>query len=93
MNSIEYRELITKYLNGAISADQFAIEYDRTFLSDPELMDEDLFAILEDLFEDVTAYDSMWKPEDENDFRVSEKTLHEEAIDALTKLDKYLKEQ
>jgi hypothetical protein len=90
----DYIRLIESFVNNGISAEKFAKQYDETFLAETGeylVKDRVLFDILEDLFEDVTAYDSMWKPEDENDFRITEKTLRKEAIDALGKLDKYIK--
>lgn len=90
MKAEDYLRLILTYLNGELSADQFVKKFNSVFLNEPEGMNDDLFIILEDLFEDGEAYSPMWKPEDENPYRIIEKTFREEVLTAQKELEKYL---
>ena len=90
----EYRALIQKFIEGSFSeAEEFARAYDKIFLSEPGgRMGKELFDILEDFWEDVDAYSPLWESEDINDMHITEETLREEALDAIRKLDKYIRE-
>jgi hypothetical protein len=91
MKAAEYRILIKEFIDGAISAEEFALHYNDVFLQDPGgEMDRPLFDILENLWEDVEAYSPMWTPEEEGPFKITGNTLHREAIQALLELDQYL---
>lgn len=86
-----YKELIQQFLHGSFSdAEEFAKTYDQIFLSEVEIMDKELFDILQDFWEDIDAYSPLWEPQDIDVFHITELTLREEAVDALGKLEKYL---
>jgi hypothetical protein len=89
----KYKTMVQDFLNGRLSAEEFARKYLDCFASEPgNRMGRPLFNILQDLFEDVDAYSPMWLPEDECSFRITETTLRREAEDALTRLEQYLAE-
>jgi hypothetical protein len=85
----DYITLIDTFLNGEVPAEDFAVRFQNTFQADDQLGDE-LFPILEDLFEDAEAYDPMWTPEEENGSRITEPTFRREVLDAREKLVRYL---
>lgn len=91
MKAIAYRTMVQEFVEGTISAEEFALAYDRAFLKDPgDDFDRPLFNILENLWEDVEAYSPMWTPEEEDPFKITARTLRREAIQTLTELDQYL---
>jgi hypothetical protein len=89
----DYKEIIQNYLDGLLSAEEFSKQFDSMFLSEKKDMDTELFEILEDLFEDVMAYDPLCKPEDEKVYMITGNSLRLEAIDAINKLLKYLEKK
>jgi len=91
MKPDEYRTLIKAFLDGMLTADEFAASYDRVFSKDPGPMDRPLFDILENLFEDVDAYSPLWTPEEIGPTAITEETLRQEAAQALMELEEYLK--
>ena len=89
MTTQEYILLIDSFLNNELSAEDFAVRFQNT-LSAENWLDEDLFLILQDLFEDAEAYDPMWTPEEEDGFQITEPTFRNEAKDAREKLQRYI---
>jgi len=76
------------YLTGQIGLEEFKAEFKRLM---PDMMDESLFAILEDLYEDIDAYSPDWTAEAvaESPYRLDEAGLRKEAADALRQLEQY----
>jgi hypothetical protein len=93
MIAYDYREFIQNYLDGLLSVEEFSKQFDLMFLSEKRDMDTELFEILEDMFEDVMAYDPLCTTEDENVYRITGDSLRLEAIDAINKLHKYLEKK
>ena len=52
----QYREIIRKFVNDEMSADDFEAKYLHTFTNDKVHVRGDVFVILEDLFFDVDDY-------------------------------------
>ena len=90
MNLQEYRFLIQSFVDGSISIDKFESTYLHAIKNERE-MDNIPFAILQNLFEDVDAYSPLWSSEDENAYRITEKTLRQEAQQALKEINQYMK--
>ena len=84
-----YLYIIDGFLRGELSAEAFQTIYMATFSKEYKDMDPDLFAILQDLFEDADAYSVLWTEADEGVFRITEPTLRREVIDAVEKLKAY----
>lgn len=53
-----YRDLIRRFVNGAISADEFEADYLARFKDDPNQVTGEEFDILDELFADVDDYAS-----------------------------------
>ena len=91
MKPDEYQALIKSFLDGELTAEEFALRYDAAFLKDPgDYIDRPLFNILEDLWEDVDAYSPMWTLEEEGPTQITEKTLRREAMQAILELEAYM---
>lgn len=91
MNTLAYYSLIKDFIEGAISVEYFVSQYTASLKSEVDTtLDERVFSILEDLFEDIDAYSPFVLPENETSLLISEKTLRDEARDALQKLEKFL---
>ena len=86
MSFSNYKKLLSKYLHHEISVEEFSSKFEDIFLSEDSGMDDELFEILEDLFEDNLAFDPNVSIEDEKVSRISENTFRNEVIDALNKL-------
>ena len=90
--SIEtYKSLIQAFVGGAMTANNFRTRFVESFLNEPGIMREDLFFILQDLFEDVEAFREEWPPPPGLvDTLISEDQLRHEArkaLNALSQLD------
>ena len=83
----ETKALADSYLNKQISLDEFRAEFKRLA---PDL-DESLFHILNDLYEDIDAYSPLWTPEDfaRAPYLLDEEGLRKEVNDALENLKSY----
>lgn len=81
-----YRNLIGRFLADEITAQQFRLKYLTAFKREPAGMDDALFEILQDLFEDVDAYSPLWTEKDESATRLTEQTLRTETMEALEQL-------
>ena len=88
-----YMYLIDGFLRGELSADDFQTIYLTTFKREHDNMNPALFAILQDLFEDVDAYSSLWSEEDESETCLTEPSLRREVVDAVEKLEAYQRQQ
>lgn len=84
-----YKDLITRYLQGTMTAEQFQLAYQAEFKQEKGGMDRELFLILQDLFEDVDAYWPLWSEEEESPTQLTEKSLRMEVITALQQLEVY----
>lgn len=91
MSPKEYRDLVESFLSGNTSADDFQTQYFRAFKSETQMMPKPLFMILENVFLDADAYSPLWRPQDENSYRITEVTLRHRLSEAMIKLDQYLK--
>ncbi len=89
MRAQGYKALIEAYLGHELSAEDFAVRLQKMLLAE-DWLEEELFLILQDLFEDAEAYDPMWTPEEEDGFRITEPTLRREVQDANETLVSYL---
>ena len=91
MQTEEYYFLIKGFVQKTISVETFISNYISLMRSEVEpMLDEKIFAILEDLFEDIDAYSPMALPENETQLLISENTLREEARVAVKELEKVL---
>jgi len=91
MQTDEYYFLIKGFVQNTISVETFISNYISLMRSEVEpIFDEKIFAILEDLFEDIDAYSPMVLPENETQLLISENTLREEARVAVKELEKVL---
>ncbi len=91
MQTEEYYFLIKGFVQKTISVETFISNYISLMRSEVEpMLDEKIFAILEDLFEDIDAYSPMVLPENETQLLISENTLREEARVAVKELEKVL---
>ena len=91
MQTEEYYFLIKGFVQKTISVETFISNYISLMRSEVEpIFDEKIFAILEDLFEDIDAYSPMVLPENETQLLISENTLREEARVAVKELEKVL---
>jgi hypothetical protein len=88
-NAKRYRALISAFVAGSISVAAFDEQFLRTFKSEPEGMDGELFGILDRLFGAVDAYWHECNPGEESAFLISEATLRREATVALERLDRF----
>jgi hypothetical protein len=82
----EYVHLLLRYVSGQADVDTFIYEFNLLFESEVDPNPRHLFDILQDLFEDIDAYSPMWTELDVNEFRITEKTLKQEAKKALQAL-------
>src|SRR5258708_2852889 len=89
-------KLIDIYLDGSISAIELRDSYSKLFAAiEAGEIDRSLFLIIEDFFEDIDSYSPNWTSKDEANFtyRITEKTLREEAKKSLLAFEKYLAEK
>lgn len=87
----EYRELLKSYLAGGLSAEDLILQFNDAFLNESsDSLGDEVFKILQDLFEDGEAYSSLWSTDDENDFRITEPTFRSEVQQSLEDLNAYL---
>ncbi len=87
-------KLMVDFINGNDAVDKFSDSYLHAFSKiAPEEMDQELFHILEDLFEDIDSYSPMWTSEDEAGYpyRITENALRGEAGKSLLALEDYIK--
>ncbi len=84
---IECKGLIQAFLDGELTAEVFAENYDRAFRFEWHEMDKVLFDTLQDLWEDAEAYSPLWLPEDIGPFNITEETLRKEAAQTLAELN------
>jgi hypothetical protein len=88
--SKEFKEIEKDYLTGKMTREDFLT---RVRLANPGMMDERLFAILEDLYEDVDAYSPSLVPDEESPYIITEETLRQEATEGLVRLNSYISQQ
>lgn len=89
MSLEEYKRLIKVFVDGAISAREFRTRFVDTFLREPDIMMEELFWILQDLFEDAEALRQDWQPPGVLEgVLISEDELRQEAQTALDALER-----
>ncbi len=84
----KYQILITNYVDDQISTAEFEKTYLKMFKSEPEIFEDAIFLILEQLFSAVDSYWHECEPDQETVFMISEKTLKHEAKKALNAIDK-----
>ena len=82
----EYYCLLRKFLDSNISIDEFVYLYSSTLRNETRQMDREVFAVLEDLFEDVDAYVPELLPEKETSLAITKDTLIVEINIAFEKL-------
>jgi hypothetical protein len=93
MKAAEYTALVRSYLSGQVDAEALASEFNARFLNeDANAFDEELFRILERVFESIEAYSPLWTAEEENEFRITEPTLQKELRIQIVSLEAYVTE-
>ncbi|MFP7487816.1 colicin immunity domain-containing protein [Priestia filamentosa] len=85
----KYRKLIEAFLEGNITADEFQDQYLSKFLKWNDNLDDELFLILNDVFESADCYWKECLPGQETGFEISEQQLRKEVHEALVRLDKW----
>jgi hypothetical protein len=86
----KYNEIMEKFLNGKMSADEFQTQYLRKFKEWNDKMDKTQFEILNGVFEAADCYWNECLPGQETAFEISEHQLRKEVNEALIKLNKML---
>ncbi|WNS80194.1 colicin immunity domain-containing protein [Domibacillus sp. DTU_2020_1001157_1_SI_ALB_TIR_016] len=76
--------LICQHLS--LTIEDFEVTYLETFKKETEPMGEEIFRILNNVFESVDCYWHECLPGQETAFEISEQKLREEVYQALTKL-------
>jgi hypothetical protein len=90
MKASEYADLLRSYLSLRLSVAQLVERFNAAFLAESaNTLDENLFWILEEIFESLESYSPLWEVSDENEYRITEPTLRNEMKTALTKLETY----
>jgi hypothetical protein len=92
MRPLGYKTLIESFIQKDILVEEFDKTYTKLFLSELEGMDRSLFSILNNLFVNVECYSPLWtsKDEMENNFKITEETLRNEAQNTLNNLNDWL---
>lgn len=80
------KKLITDFLDNKITADEFQDQYIKTFKKSNEDLSNELFLILNDIFESADCYWHEYLPSQETSFEISEQELRKEVKIGLTKL-------
>lgn len=82
-----YRLLLNRFLEGAISAEEFQHVYLTRFKSEEKILDEPLFELLDGLFGDVDAFTADQELLAENpEFYLDEEALRGKTAQALKRL-------
>ena len=81
-----YKALMLSFVEGEIRTEEFERRYIDAWLAEPGAIPEPLYGILEDVFESVECFDPEVTPETETRLDVSERTLRQDAADALKRL-------
>ena len=82
----KYIQLIQPFVEGALSVSEFETAYLKEFKAETEIMDTNLFKILDHLFACVDSYWRECEEGLESQFEISEAQLRREAKIALQKL-------
>ncbi|MGG3887557.1 colicin immunity domain-containing protein [Metabacillus fastidiosus] len=82
----KYMKLIESFLKNEINVGEFEKRYLRSFKDETEKLGENLFIILNDLFESVDRYWNECKPGEETDYEISEEQLKVDAEKAFQNL-------
>jgi hypothetical protein len=80
-----YKQLMIDFMGGRLTTEDFVETYMNSFKVE-EGMDDDLFDILNRVFESADSYSPECLPGQENQFEISEEMLREELKEALEKL-------
>lgn len=84
----KYKELIERFLNGDLAADEFQTQYLKKFKECDDVLDDDTFRILNGVFESADCYWHECIPGQETNFEISEQQLRKEVTEALRQLNK-----
>jgi Bacterial self-protective colicin-like immunity len=85
----DYRILLNRFVEGAISPEEFQSAYLSRFKNEDKILDEPLFDLLDSLFGDVDAFTNDLELLTENPgFYLDEVALREKTAQALKKLAK-----
>jgi hypothetical protein len=87
--TVKYRKLIEAFLEENITADEFQDQYLRKFLKWNDDLEDELFLILNDVFESADCYCKECLPGQEDGFEISEQQLRKEVHEALVRLNKW----
>jgi Bacterial self-protective colicin-like immunity len=79
-------QIIQPFVDGVLSVNEFEMVYLKEFKTETEIIDADLFEILDHLFAHVDSYWHECKEGLESQFEISEARLRMEAKIALQKL-------
>lgn len=85
-----YKKLMMDFMNEDISVDDFERDYLKMFKNETVRMDEDLFNVLNAVFEAIDCYWYECLPGQETTFEISEQQLRIEVATALKKLKEVL---
>ncbi|MEE6449448.1 colicin immunity domain-containing protein [Gottfriedia acidiceleris] len=83
----KYKKIIVDFLTRRITADEFQTQYFKIFKEANDKLDENLFEILNGVFESADCYCHECKPGEETAFEISEEQLRKEVTAALFKLN------
>ncbi|MFE7083798.1 colicin immunity domain-containing protein [Priestia megaterium] len=89
----KYKQLIEDFLDEKITADEFQTQYFKTFIESDDKLGDELFLILNGVFESAECYWHECLPGQETSFEISEQQLRKEVNEALIKLNELLDEE
>jgi len=83
----KYKQLIEDFLDEKITANEFQTQYFKTFIKSDDRLGDELFLILNGVFESAECYWHECLPGQETSFEISEQQLRKEVNEALIKLN------
>ena len=89
----KYKQLIEDFLDENITASKFQTQYFKTFIESDDRLDDELFVILNGVFESADCYWHKCLPGQETPFEISEQQLRKEVNEALIKLNELQAEE
>lgn len=90
MNASLYYRLIKAYLQGRMTTDEFGRTFQQNYLAEPDLLDEDLYHILNRVHVDWEVYYPECALEEETPFMISEHTFRQTVKETENALRRYL---